>query len=226
MEVLKQQVSTRSSVQDLIRADFEREKAKREQADEIGRIVRLMVPKFILNMEKQPPTITHGSASGEAARLPESFYLGYGEGHGIWRQFLTGEPPPAEEWSVTLDTKNKKFVVVQGSVMWSNVCVNLADPMDALADQDVSYASVSDGDERYLYIEITLSTSPSTSNATVILGDTGYYPIDDPAKNIVRWPLSGWSFAVDGTEIVPTQLKPIAWSGGHIHIVPASVGPP
>lgn len=192
---------------------------------DIRRIVAEMVPTSILDMGQSSTADGTDGPSGD----DELIFLGYRRGHGVWRNLPVRDAPvdfSKCEWWQSVDTDNEQFIVKPGPVMWSNVCVNTETPLVALDDQVVPYGGVSDADVRCLYIEITLSTTPSTSNATVILGDTGYYPIDDPANNIVRWPLSSWSFAVDGTEIVPTKLKPIAWSGGHIHIVPASFGPP
>lgn len=221
MDAQRPVIASAESLAEIQRAEYRR---KREQADEIIRIVKLLVPGFILKMNMTKDSVPKGVAV-ETLRLGLACGTGM-EPHGIWRAGIVTSKPIAEEWSQAVDTKNNKFIITQGPVMWSNVCVNTATPMTALADQDVSYAGVANGEVRYLYIEITLSTSPSTSNATVILGDNGYYPIDEPENMIVRIPLSKWSFEVDGATIIPTELKPRAWSGGNIKIVPASVGPP
>jgi hypothetical protein len=191
---------------------------------DIRRIVAEMVPTSILNMGQSSTAVGTDGPIGD----DELVFLGYRRGHGVWRNLPVWDAPvdfSKCEWSQSVDTDNEQFIVKQGPVMWSNVCVNTKTPLVALEDQGVPYGGVSDADVRCLYIEITLSTSVSTSNATAVLGDNGYYPIDDPSANIVRWPLSQWSFAVADGVITPTRTA-WPWPFGRPPVFHTSFGPP
>lgn len=184
--------------------------------DDVRKMFLDLMPPWILQMDRTPP-----STGGEV--------LGFMDGAATWGPADVGgggTAPVSAEWSQSIIAGNK-FSIAAGPAMWSNVCLNTATPMVTMAAQEVSYGGVvADGDVRYLYVEIKLSTTPDADNAVVVLGDNGYFPVDNPGELIVRWPLSKWSFTVADDVYTATKELPVAWAGGRIHLVPTSFGPP
>ena len=84
-DVVRQHVTTAGDIFKLMQAEVAKEKAKQAERDHIWEVLREAIPKWLLDMPKDGPgfLVATGATHGVA---PETIYLGYAEGHGIWRQ--------------------------------------------------------------------------------------------------------------------------------------------
>lgn len=187
----------------------------------VTRIIERRVPPAILNMPKEPPITAASGGAGASTGRDEDWFVGDFQGNCIWRKFPpTPRPDTSMEWS-QYRIAGDKFLVRYGPIMWANESLNGTTG----TDYEVSFASVTTLDERWLYVQFKTDTSYTPE---VLLGANGYFPIDDPVNLIVRWRLSKWKFTkttTDGVTTITLAKLATAWAGGCLHF-PAIFGPP
>lgn len=191
----------------LMQAEVAKEKAKQAERDHIWEVLREAIPKWLLDMPKDGPGFLVGIGATHGV-APETIYLGYGEGHGIWRQDIGAAVPPVE-WAQRVDAKNEAVIVNAAPVMHANHAIG------SESEQSVSFASLSEDDQRWLFVEIDLAEDTATAK----FSDSADVPTDDPDAGKIRWRLSKWKRTATGISLVRS-----AWPGGVINI-PSVYGP-
>jgi hypothetical protein len=189
--------------------------------DMIVKVVQRMVPDPILQLDKKPPAVQLADLTAQSSGRDEDWYIGIFQGRAIWRKLT---PVPKANRDTTLEWAqftigDNKFLIKRGYIMWANIEINA----DDISDYEVSYAGVSNADERWLYVEVTLDSSATTQS--VVLGENGYFPVDDPISSIVRFRLSKWKFTVAAGPIITLTRLATAWPGGALPFH-AIAGPP
>lgn len=208
-DVVRQHVTTAGDILKLMQAEVAKEKAKQAERDHIWEVLREAIPKWLLDMPKDGPgfLVATGATHGVA---PETIYLSYAEGHGIWRQLPDRPPPDAPvEWAQRVDAENEAVKVNAAPVMHANRAIG------SESEQSVSFASLSEDDQRWLFVEIDLAEDTATAK----FSESADVPTDDPHTGKIRWRLSKWKRTATGVSLVRS-----AWPGGVINI-PSVYGP-
>lgn len=158
------------------------------------------VPALIKQMHDEPPR-------GDLTRA----FLGFQGGTLVWRQLPDQPPVPGApvEWAQRVDAENEAVKVNAAPVMHANRAIG------SESEQSVSFSSLSENDQRWLFIEIDMVASTATAK----FSESADVPTDDPDTGKIRWRLSKWKRTATGVSLVRS-----AWPGGVINI-PSVYGP-
>lgn len=219
-DVVRPRATTASDIRAMMQAEVDKEKARQEMRDQMVRIVKIMVPKWVLEMPKDGPGFLLGTTHGVA---PETIYLGYMEGHGVWRQDYGA--PLAMPRMFSAEVVGKKTLKIRdGIVRWSNVTlttdVKSGDSgtlWDGFFTLDLSEWTA--GEYRYAYMELDFTEQMAYFRLT----SSEAVPDDDPANLITRWPLVKMIGAGTGADFTAT-IEDVCHDG--IIKETAVIGPP
>lgn len=175
---------------------------------DVRSIIEEMVHPSILGMGGGPE-----AGDTDFFNTPDAeVFLGYYQGVGVWKTQSKqdyGAAVPPVEWAQRVDAKNEAVIVNAAPVMHANHAIG------SESEQSVSFASLSEDDQRWLFVEIDLAEDTATAK----FSESADVPTDDPHTGKIRWRLSKWKRTATGVSLVRS-----AWPGGVINI-PSVYGP-